>query len=75
MDMLRERWDGGIPSDDAASRAKRARGDFIGVLPGKTKKWKAFYGLDFTWVLKECLGSGMLECFNTGSVGLAVRAV
>lgn len=73
-DILRERWDGGIPSEDSATKAKRARGEWTGVLPGKTKKWKAFYGLDFTWILEECLGSGVVECFNTGSVGLGIRA-
>lgn len=74
-DMLRERWDGGIPTDDPASRAKRARGEWIGILPGKTKKWKSFYGMEFAWVLEECLGSGSVECFETGSVGLGVRAI
>lgn len=72
-DMLRERWDGGIPLDDAQSRAKRARGEWSGVLPGKTKKWKAFYGMRFEWVLEECLGAGTVECFDTGSVGVGVR--
>jgi len=73
-DMLRERWDGNILAEDAASRAKRARGEWSGVLPGKTKKWKSFHGLDFDWVLEECLGSGHVECFDTGSVGLGVRS-
>ncbi|KAI4717111.1 hypothetical protein E4T48_06725 [Aureobasidium sp. EXF-10727] len=72
-EMLRERWDGGIPLDDAQSRAKRARGEWSGVLPGKTKKWKAFYGMRFEWILEEGLGSGGVECFKTGSVGLGVR--
>jgi len=75
LDTLRERWDGGIAVDDPASRAKRARGEWVGVLPGKTKKWKTFHGLRYAWVLEECLGSGSLECFDTGSVGLGVRAV
>lgn len=74
MNMLRERWDGGIPADDATTRAKRARGEWIGVLPGKTKKWKSFFGMEFAWILEECLGSGLIECFNTRSVGLGVRA-
>lgn len=74
-DMLRERWNGGIPPDDPASRAKRARGEWVGVLPGKTKKWKDFYGMGFGWILEECLGSGAVECFNTGSVGLGVRVI
>ncbi|KAL1304936.1 hypothetical protein AAFC00_003848 [Neodothiora populina] len=73
-DILRERWDGGIPADDPSSRAKRARGEWTGVLPGKTKKWKTFYGMDFVWILEECLGSGAVECFDTGSVGLGIRA-
>jgi hypothetical protein len=72
-EMLRERWDGGIASDDAQSKAKRARGEWTGVLPGKTKKWKTFYGAEFQWVLEEGLGSGGVECFRTGSVGLGVR--
>ncbi|KAG9674088.1 hypothetical protein KCU99_g3778, partial [Aureobasidium melanogenum] len=72
-EMLRERWDGGIPLEDAQGRAKRARGEWNGVLPGKTKKWKAFYGVRFEWILEECLGSGGVECFRTGSVGLGVR--
>lgn len=72
-EMLRERWNGGIPLDDAQSRAKRARGEWNGVLPGRTKKWKDFYGVDFQWILEEALGSGGVECFKTGSVGLGVR--
>lgn len=72
--MLRERWDGGIGAEDPATRAKRARGEWVGVLPGKTKKWKTFYGMEFAWILEECLGTGAVECFETGSVGLGVRA-
>jgi len=73
-DLLNECWDGGIASDDGATAAKKARGEFVGVLPGRTKKWKQFHGLEFCWVLEECLGSGTLECFQTGSVGVGVRA-
>ncbi|CAF9924698.1 MAG: hypothetical protein HETSPECPRED_005663 [Heterodermia speciosa] len=73
--MLRERWDGGIASDDPAARAKKYRGEFTGVLPARTKKWKRFYGLRFEWVLAECLGAGLLELFETGSVGRAARIV
>jgi hypothetical protein len=72
-EMLRERWNGGIPLEDSQTKAKRARGEWTGVLPGKTKKWKAFYGMEFQWILEECLGSGGVECFKTGSVGLGVR--
>jgi hypothetical protein len=74
-DMLKERWDGGIAGTDEAAKAQRARGEWKGVLPGRTKKWKQFYGLEFQWVLEECLGAGMVECFRTGSVGVGVRAV
>lgn len=74
-DFLRERWEGGIAADNAASAARRNRGEFAGVLPGRTKKWKTFYGLNFTWVLEECVGAGLVEVFNTGSVGRGIRAI
>ena len=73
--MLNERWDGGIASDDAAAKAKKYRGEFTGVLPARTRKWKQFYGLRFEWVLAECLGAGLFELFETGSVGKAARLV
>lgn len=73
--LLHERWDGGIASDDAATKAKKYRGEFTGVLPARTRKWKQFYGLNFEWVLAECLGAGLLELFETGSVGRAARLV
>ncbi|KAF1929755.1 uncharacterized protein M421DRAFT_60128, partial [Didymella exigua CBS 183.55] len=63
LNVLRERWDGG------------ARREFTGVLPGRTKKWKAFYGMRFEWVLEECVGAGLVELFETGSVGRAARLV
>jgi len=74
-DLLKERWEGGIAGSDEASKAARARGEWKGVLPGRTRKWKQFYGLEFDWVLEECLGAGLVECFQTGSVGLGVRAI
>lgn len=74
--LLHERWDGGVASEnDAAVQAKKYRGEFTGVLPGRTRKWKQFYGLSFQWVLAECLGGGLIEVFETGSVGRAVRAI
>jgi len=73
--LLRERWDGGIAHEDAASKCKKARGEFVGILPSRTRKWKQFYGLTFDWVLGECLGTGLVEVFETGSVGRGVRAV
>ncbi len=73
--LLRERWDGAVESDSSTSTAKRARGEFAGLLPGKTKKWKDLYGLDFDWTLQECLGAGLVELFETKSVGHGVRAL
>ncbi|KAM0286997.1 hypothetical protein ACHAQH_000682 [Verticillium albo-atrum] len=70
--LLRERWDGGIASDDAR-KMRRARGEFTGVLPWQTKKWRELYGLEFGWVLAEAMGTGRLEVFETGSVGRGVR--
>lgn len=73
--LLRERWDGAIDSDNRVSNAKRLRGEFAGILPGRTKKWKQLYGVEFDWILEECLGAGLVELFETGSVGRGVRAV
>lgn len=73
--LLRQRWDGGIEADDAASAARQNRGEFAGVLPGRTRKWKQFYGITFEWILEECIGAGMLELFDTGSIGRGVRAL
>lgn len=74
-ELLRERWNGGIAGDDAANEAKRSRGEFSGVLPGRTRKWKQFYGITFEWILEECVGAGMVEVFDTRSVGRGVRAI
>jgi hypothetical protein len=77
LDTLRERWDGGVAGTGTAEREerKRARREFTGVLPGRTKKWKTFYGMRFEWVLEECVGAGLVELFETGSVGRAARLV
>ncbi|KAK0631818.1 serine-threonine protein kinase 19-domain-containing protein [Immersiella caudata] len=68
---LREKWDGGITGDKEAFLAKK----FAGVLPGRTKKWKDFYGVSFDWVLREAVGAGLVEVFETHSVGRGVRLV
>ncbi|KAI1394986.1 serine-threonine protein kinase 19-domain-containing protein [Hypoxylon fuscum] len=73
--VLRDRWDGGIAKDEARYAAKRSRGEFAGILPGQTRKWRQFYGLSFDWVLQEAVGSGMVEVFETRSVGRGVRAI
>lgn len=74
LDVLREKWDGGVVVHGEREERKKARGEFAGVLPGRTKKWKSFYGMRFEWVLEESLGAGLMEMFETGSVGRAVRA-
>ncbi|KAF2810389.1 uncharacterized protein BDZ99DRAFT_387401 [Mytilinidion resinicola] len=56
--VLHERWDG----------------EFTGVLPGRTKKWRQLNGIRFEWILEECVGAGLVELFETGSVGIGVRA-
>jgi hypothetical protein len=71
--LLHERWDGGVASDDAASKSRKARGEYTGILPGRTRKWKHYSGLSFEWVLEECAGAGIIEVFQTGSVGRGVR--
>ncbi|KAJ8069897.1 hypothetical protein OCU04_000306 [Sclerotinia nivalis] len=73
--LLRERWNGGIETDDGASAAKRNRGEFSDVLPGKTRKWKQYYGISFEWILAECVGAGLVEVFDTRSIGRGVRAL
>ena len=70
---LREKWDGGVAGEREAALAKKARGEFVGVLPGRTKKWKEFCGMSFDWVLLEAVGAGTVEMFDTHSVGRGVR--
>ncbi|KAL4780631.1 serine-threonine protein kinase 19-domain-containing protein [Aspergillus varians] len=75
LTLLRDRWDGAVESERSFSVAKRARGEFAGILPGKTKKWKDLYGMNFRWVLEEAVGAGLVEIFDTGSVGPGVRCL
>ena len=44
---LRENWDGGAVGDGEMVLAKKSKGEFTGVVPGRTKKWKEFQGLAF----------------------------
>ncbi|KAK4952154.1 hypothetical protein LTR10_010074 [Elasticomyces elasticus] len=75
MPQLKEKWDGNVLGDaGSGSVAKRARGEWSGVLAGKTKKWKDFHGLRFESVVEECVGCGMVEVFGTGIGVLGVRA-
>jgi len=69
--LLRERWDGALANTERASRFTKGFDDL--VLPARTKKWKQFNGLRFQWVLEECMGTGLVEVFETGSVGRGVR--
>jgi len=71
-DMLKERWQGAVAVDERAAKTTGLAGT---VLPGRTRKWKQFYGLRFEWVLEECTGSGLVEVFDTGSVGHGIRLV
>ncbi|GFF31783.1 hypothetical protein IFM61606_07832 [Aspergillus udagawae] len=73
--LLRDRWDGAVETDKSFSVAKRVRGEFAGILPGKTRKWRELYGMNFSWALEEALGAGLIEIFDTGSVGPAVRVL
>ncbi|CAK7219694.1 hypothetical protein SEUCBS140593_003981 [Sporothrix eucalyptigena] len=67
---LRERWDAG---GSIAKRKGPGGGGFKRVPLSRTKKWKDFYGLSFDWVLAEAVGAGLIELFDTGSVGRGVR--
>lgn len=71
--LLRERWDGGVANDSKQHVGKRERREFVGVLPGRTRKWKDFYGMSFNWILHEAVGAGLVEVFTTGSVGRGAR--
>ncbi|CAG8096470.1 unnamed protein product [Penicillium olsonii] len=73
--LLKDRWDGAVETEKSFHLAKRARGEFAGVLPGKTKKWKDLNGMHFRWVLEEALGAGLVEMFETGSVGPGIRCL
>ena len=68
--LLRERWDGGITSKSTYGLSKDP---FALELPAKRPKWRNFYGMSFDWVLAECLGAGLIEAFDTGTVGLGIR--
>ena len=68
LTLLQEKWDGNIANPGTSSK----RGGDV-VLPGRTKKWREFHGLEFEWVLAECVGAGLVEGFETGSVGVGFR--
>lgn len=75
LTLLQDRWDGAIETEKSFHLAKRARGEFAGILPGRTKKWKDLYGMQFRWALEEALGAGLVEIFETGSVGPGIRCL
>ncbi|KAJ5088232.1 hypothetical protein N7456_011848 [Penicillium angulare] len=75
LGLLKDRWDGAVETNKSFHLAKRARGEFAGILPGRTKKWKDLYGMQFRWVLEEALGAGLVEIFETGSVGPGIRCL
>ncbi|KAJ5782798.1 hypothetical protein N7457_004572 [Penicillium paradoxum] len=73
LSLLKDRWEGAVESEK--NIGKRARGEFAGVLPGKTRKWKELYGMRFRWAVEEALGAGLVEIFETGSVGPGIRCL
>ena len=74
--LLKERWNGNVDDDEnQVSVARRVRGEFSNVSAARTKKWRAFKGLSFDWIIEECFGAGLIELFETGSVGLGVRSL
>ncbi|KAF7718377.1 Uncharacterized protein PECH_001026 [Penicillium ucsense] len=75
LSLLKDRWDGAVETEKSFHLAKRARGEFAGILPGRTKKWKDLYGMQFRWALEEALGAGLVEIFETGSVGPGIRCL
>ena len=73
---LRERWDAGGNITKSVVGAGGSGMGFRGfkrVPLSRTRKWKDFYGMSFDWVLAEALGAGLVELFDTGSVGRGVR--
>lgn len=70
---LKGKWDGGVVGEGRAGRAKKGRGEFVGVGEGRTRRWREFLGMEFGWVLDEAVGMGVVEVFDTGSVGRGVR--
>ena len=70
VDLLRQRWDGGVTPEDTI---RYGRATSRSVLPGRTRKWKQFYGVNFQWILEECFSTGAIELFETGAVGLGAR--
>lgn len=76
LSLLRDQWDGAVENRDRSyMTGKRLRGEGYGVLPGRTKKWKDLYGMRFGWILGEAMGAGLVELFETGSVGPGVRCL
>lgn len=76
LSLLRDQWDGAVENRDRSyMTGKRLRGEGFGVLPGRTKKWRDLYGMRFGWILGEAMGAGLVELFETGSVGPGVRCL
>ncbi|KKF92494.1 putative protein C24H6.11c [Ceratocystis platani] len=67
---VRDQWDGATPG----AEQKKRRGEKV-ASEGTARKWREFYGLRFEWVLDEAVAEGMLEVFETGSVGRGVRTL
>lgn len=74
-EALRERWEGGVEGAGRAEERRAERGEGRGVARGRTRWWRVFWGVEFGWVLEECVGAGVVEVFETGSVGRGVRVL
>lgn len=72
---LREKWEGGGEGGGRGNEGRRERGEFGGVPRGRTRWWRVFWGVEFGWVVRECVGAGMVEVFETGCVGRGVRVI
>ncbi|KAI5289720.1 hypothetical protein KEM54_003353 [Ascosphaera aggregata] len=71
--LLRDRWCVGVESSTPYKHDVAGVSGKSGPLRGRTKMWKDLYGLNFRWVLEEAVGAGLVELFDTGSVGPGVR--
>jgi hypothetical protein len=64
-----------VEREGKGAEARRERGERLGVPRGRTRWWRVFWGVEFGWVLREAVGGGMVEVFETGSVGRGVRVI
>jgi len=72
FDRLLERWDvSGSGGESSVGSGLNIHGKSVSA--GRTTVWRKFSGLRLEWVLADCVGCGLVECFRTGSVGMGIR--